>query len=68
MSCIDVLYFNNDIMNTEKLVIPHPELHKRRFTMVPLVEVAKDYVHPVLKMDNEALLRDCPDELKVIKE
>jgi len=64
---IDILYYNNDIVDTEDLVIPHPLLHKRRFTMVPLVEVLSDYVHPIFLKSNAQLLEECNDDNKVIK-
>ena len=62
---IDILYFNKDIIQTEFLVIPHPELHKRRFTLKPLVEVDPDYVHPLLQLQNSQLLANCQDFLPV---
>ena len=58
---IDILYYNNDIVDTEDLVVPHPLLHKRRFTLVPLVEVLPDYVHPIFLKSNAQLL----EELKI---
>lgn len=46
---IDILYYNTDIIDAPGLQIPHPQLHKRKFTLAPLVELAPDFVHPVLK-------------------
>jgi 2-amino-4-hydroxy-6-hydroxymethyldihydropteridine diphosphokinase len=45
---IDILLYDQTIIKTEDLVIPHPRLHERRFVLEPLVEIAPDYVHPVL--------------------
>lgn len=59
---IDILYFNNDIISTEKLIVPHPRLHERRFTLSPLTEIAPNFVHPVLKLDNNKLLQICSDD------
>ena len=58
---IDILYFNDEIISTEKLIVPHPRLHERRFTLRPLVDIAPDFIHPVLNIDNNKLLQLCPD-------
>lgn len=44
---IDILFFNEIQMNSKELTIPHPQLHLREFTMIPLIEVAGDFIHPV---------------------
>jgi 2-amino-4-hydroxy-6-hydroxymethyldihydropteridine diphosphokinase len=45
---IDVLFYDNLILNTGDLIIPHPLLHERRFVLQPLAEIAPDFVHPRL--------------------
>jgi len=62
---IDILYFNEDIIHHPRLTIPHPYLAQRKFTLIPLVEVAPNFVHPVSKQTNEALLAACQDPLNV---
>lgn len=62
---IDILYMDQTVVESEALKIPHPEIENRRFTLVPLVEVAADYVHPILKKNNNDLLLTCPDQLEV---
>ncbi len=64
---IDILYFNNDIVDSEDLIIPHPLLQQRRFALMPLVEVLPDYVHPILLKTNLQLLEVCPDSSIVEK-
>lgn len=64
---IDILYFNDEILQTKDLIIPHPFLHLRNFTLVPLNEIASDYIHPVLKLSNKNLLADSSDSLNVNK-
>lgn len=59
---IDILYFNNDIIETDDLTIPHPMLHKRKFALVPLCEVLPEYIHPILLTSNKNLLANCEDE------
>ena len=59
---IDILYFNNDIIETDDLTIPHHLLHKRKFALVPLCEVLPEYIHPILLTSNKNLLANCEDE------
>lgn len=62
---IDLLYYGSLHMDTARLTVPHPRLHERRFTLVPLVEIAPDFVHPVLNKTNKELLEACPDTEEV---
>ena len=45
---IDILFYNNEIINEDNLIIPHKFVHLRAFILVPLLELIPDYVHPVL--------------------
>ncbi len=64
---IDILFYNFDIINQKKLIIPHPELHKRNFTLFPLKEIAEGLIHPVLNKNISELLFESQDECKIIK-
>ena len=64
---VDILYFGQKIMDTARLTIPHPRLHERRFTMIPLTEIAPKFVHPVFEKTNAELLKACGDKEKVVK-
>lgn len=64
---IDILYFDESVIESEILKIPHLFLHQRRFTLEPLCEIAPDFVHPVFNKTNAELLRICNDNLSVIK-
>ena len=64
---IDILYFGGQVMDTPRLTVPHPRLHERRFTLVPLVEIAPDFVHPVLQSTNAELLGVCEDMEQVVR-
>lgn len=45
---IDILFYGNEVINEPDLVVPHPQLHNRKFTLAPLAEIAPGYIHPVL--------------------
>ena len=62
---LDILYYGEKIVDTEMVKAPHPRLHERRFTLLPLCDVAPDLVHPVLKKTNRQLLELCRDNGKV---
>jgi dihydroneopterin aldolase/2-amino-4-hydroxy-6-hydroxymethyldihydropteridine diphosphokinase len=52
---IDILYCDDMVVDMDELVIPHPHLHEREFVLKPLVEIAKEFVHPVLNRTNGEL-------------
>jgi 2-amino-4-hydroxy-6-hydroxymethyldihydropteridine diphosphokinase len=62
---IDILFFGNKIIQLPQLVIPHPFITQRRFVLMPLAEIAPDFLHPVLKKSMAELLQECPDESQV---
>ncbi len=45
---IDILFYGNQVIKTPELIIPHPRLTKRAFVLVPLTEIAPDFMHPVV--------------------
>ena len=62
---IDILYYGNEVVNLPDLTIPHPEIPNRRFTLVPLCELAPGLMHPTFKKTQAQLLSICPDVLNV---
>jgi 2-amino-4-hydroxy-6-hydroxymethyldihydropteridine diphosphokinase len=55
---IDILYYDNQVVELPELVIPHPNLHFRTFVLEPLVEIIPEYVHPVFIKTNRELLNE----------
>ncbi len=64
---IDILYYDNAILETASLRIPHTEIANRRFVLIPLSELAPDHMDPVRKLTTLDLLRFCPDTSTVRK-
>lgn len=52
---IDIIFYDNLIMNTPELTIPHKYFHKRVFMLIPMLEIAEDFVHPFFGKTVEAL-------------
>ena len=63
---IDILFYNNKIINTTKLNIPHPLIQQRKFVLVPLSEIAPNYIHPIFKKSISTLLSECKDNQKIL--
>ncbi|MCB9007185.1 MAG: 2-amino-4-hydroxy-6-hydroxymethyldihydropteridine diphosphokinase [Ardenticatenaceae bacterium] len=59
---IDLLFYANQILETENLKIPHPELAERAFVLCPLADIAPNFVHPVLRQTIAALAAKVGDE------
>lgn len=59
---IDILFYEDLIINEERLIIPHPRLHLRAFTLKPLLEIAPDFIHPVFQKTIDELFKECPDK------
>ncbi|MGB8490684.1 MAG: 2-amino-4-hydroxy-6-hydroxymethyldihydropteridine diphosphokinase [Bacteroidales bacterium] len=62
---IDILLYGEKIINRSALIIPHPLIPDRRFVLVPLCDIAPEFVHPVLQKTLRELLDECSDERKV---
>ncbi|MEQ8245702.1 2-amino-4-hydroxy-6-hydroxymethyldihydropteridine diphosphokinase [Fulvivirga sp.] len=64
---IDILYYGDMKLHQEDLVIPHPGIAERKFTLAPLVEIAPDFLHPVSGKSNKEMLALVDDQLSVKK-
>ena len=64
---LDILMMDDKVLDTNTLTIPHPQLHNRRFALLPLAEIAPSLHHPILDKTVSELLVNCPDTLDVQK-
>ena len=64
---IDILFYGDALIDEPELQVPHPELHKRRFTLAPLAEIAPDFIHPTLNKNILQLKNELKDNLIVKK-
>lgn len=64
---IDILFFDNQIIEFENLTVPHPRILERKFVLMPLAEIAPTFVHPIFQKTIGQLLLECTDNLRVEK-
>jgi 2-amino-4-hydroxy-6-hydroxymethyldihydropteridine diphosphokinase len=63
---IDILFYGKRVIRDKGLEIPHPEFHNRMFVLVPMMEIADHFEHPLLKEDMISLYSNCPDTSEVV--
>ncbi len=64
---IDILFYDDVILETQTLTIPHPRLHLRNFALQPMLEIAPHLIHPILQKNIQELAEICEDTGKVWK-
>ena len=64
---IDMIFYGDEVLTHKDLTLPHPEMHKRRFVLVPLNEIAENFIHPIFKQKVSSILFNLTDELTVEK-
>ena len=62
---IDIIDYNNEILQLEYLQLPHPNMHLRQFVLQPMLDLVIDFVHPVIKQNLKSLIENCPDNSMV---
>lgn len=64
---IDILFYEDLVIYTDRLIIPHPRMQERAFALVPLLDVAGDLIHPVELKSIKELYANCSDQMNVKK-
>lgn len=64
---IDVLFFNNKVIDSKELILPHPQIEMRKFVLMPLLEISPQYIHPILKKSIQELYVELNDDSRCIK-
>jgi 2-amino-4-hydroxy-6-hydroxymethyldihydropteridine diphosphokinase len=59
---LDIIFYDAEVIQSDKLVLPHPRMHKRRFVLQPICDIDSKIVHPVLKTTVEDLLEQLDDD------
>jgi 2-amino-4-hydroxy-6-hydroxymethyldihydropteridine diphosphokinase len=59
---IDIIFFGDRVLDEERLIIPHPFAHLRKFVLLPILDIFPDYIHPVLNKTIRELFESCPDK------
>ena len=62
---IDILFYNEQVVQSEFLTVPHPRMTERRFVLLPLLEMESDLIHPVTGRTIWEMYRECQDTLSV---
>lgn len=62
---IDILFYGNEIIENDFVKIPHIQIEKRKFVLIPMAEIAPEFIHPELKKSVSRLLKETDDNLKV---
>ncbi len=62
---LDILFYGDEIIEEEDLIVPHPRISERRFNLLPLNELSPDLIHPLSGKDITMLLKECKDDLAV---
>ena len=65
---LDIIFFDDLVLDSDRLVVPHPRMHQRRFVLKPICDIDPAIVHPILKKDMQSLLDSLgKDEQKVFE-
>lgn len=62
---LDIIFYNNKIINEKELIVPHSDYKNRRFVLQPLAEIAEDFISPGESKNLHELLQECPDKTHI---
>ncbi|MBL0731795.1 MAG: 2-amino-4-hydroxy-6-hydroxymethyldihydropteridine diphosphokinase [Desulfosarcina sp.] len=65
---LDIIFFDDRVIESDNLIIPHPRMHQRRFVLMPICDIDPNIIHPVLKKSVRALLAELDDSGQKVSE
>lgn len=64
---LDIIFYDEVVIDSEAIVLPHPRMHKRRFVLKPICDIDPQLIHPVLKEDVQTLLSNLNDDTQGVE-
>lgn len=64
---LDILDYNNEVLTEEDLAVPHEKMHERNFVLMPLAEIAPNWIHPVLKISAKKLVQGVMNSSEILQ-
>ncbi len=64
---MDIIFYDDIVVEDKDLEIPHPRAHLRRFVLEPLCEIAPEFIHPIYKLSARDLLNNIDDNKRVVR-
>lgn len=64
---LDIIFYDEMVIDSEAIVLPHPRMHKRRFVLKPICDIDPQLIHPVLKEDVQTLLSNLNDDTQGVE-
>lgn len=65
---LDIVLYDNVVIKSDRLIVPHPRMHKRRFVLKPICDIDPKTIHPVFKKEMQSLLDDLDEEEQKVVE
>ncbi len=65
---LDIIFFDDQVLEADNLIIPHPRMHQRRFVLIPVCDIGSNIIHPVFKKNIRKLLKELDDSGQKVSE
>ena len=63
---VDILFYDDEIMDTDRLTLPHPQIERRNFVLIPLNDIGSEYIHPKLEISVAELVLKTEDTSQIL--
>ncbi|MBL0732389.1 MAG: 2-amino-4-hydroxy-6-hydroxymethyldihydropteridine diphosphokinase [Desulfosarcina sp.] len=65
---LDIIFFDDQVIESDNLIIPHPRMHERRFVLMPICDIDPNIIHPILKKNIPTLLAELDSSRQKVSE